>query len=189
MNKYPTLNHWCNYLSVICSPSHPARAIEVVSNIRKVFSKININLVIIRDTCTNKTLRGVEVESHVARLKKREQRQKFHYNFFLNGEECFIPVHSHLSHLPWTKWPQFRRRHLQRYFHEWNILIQISLKVIPKGPIDNKSVLLHVMAWRPNSRQGVIWTNADQVHWRIYAALGKDWLRSVSPDVQYIHWK
>ena len=28
------------------------------------------------------------------------------------------------------------------------ILIQISLKFVPKSPIDNKSVLVQVMAWR-----------------------------------------
>ena len=28
------------------------------------------------------------------------------------------------------------------------ILIQISVKFVPKGPIDNKSALVQVMAWR-----------------------------------------
>ena len=28
------------------------------------------------------------------------------------------------------------------------ILIQIALKFVPKGSIDNKPVLVHVMAWR-----------------------------------------
>ena len=28
------------------------------------------------------------------------------------------------------------------------ILIQISLKFVPKGPIDNNSALVQVMAWR-----------------------------------------
>ena len=28
------------------------------------------------------------------------------------------------------------------------ILIQISLKFVPKGPIDNKAALVQVMAWR-----------------------------------------
>ena len=28
------------------------------------------------------------------------------------------------------------------------ILIRISLKFVPKGPIDNKSMLVQVMAWR-----------------------------------------
>ena len=28
------------------------------------------------------------------------------------------------------------------------ILIQMSLKFVPKGPIDQKSVLVQVMAWR-----------------------------------------
>ena len=26
----------------------------------------------------------------------------------------------------------------------------------------------------PNRRQAIIWTNADPIHWRIYAALGRD---------------
>ena len=26
----------------------------------------------------------------------------------------------------------------------------------------------------PNRRQAIIWTNADPIHWRIYAALGGD---------------
>ena len=28
----------------------------------------------------------------------------------------------------------------------------------------------------PNRRQAIIWTNADPIHWRIYAALGRDGL-------------
>ena len=28
------------------------------------------------------------------------------------------------------------------------IIFRISLKFVPKGPIDNKSALVHVMAWR-----------------------------------------
>ena len=28
----------------------------------------------------------------------------------------------------------------------------------------------------PNKRQAIIWTNADPIHWRIYAALGGDGL-------------
>ena len=40
------------------------------------------------------------------------------------------------------------------------------------------------MAW-PNLRQAIIWTNADPIHWCIYAALGGDeltrldWFNSV----------
>ena len=29
----------------------------------------------------------------------------------------------------------------------------------------------------PNMRQAIIWTNADPIHWRIYASLGGDELR------------
>ena len=51
-----------------------------------------------------------------------------------------------LTQLPWKKWQPFRRRHFQMHFHEWQI--KISLKFIPKGPIDNKSSFVEVMAWR-----------------------------------------
>ena len=50
------------------------------------------------------------------------------------------------------------------------ILIQIPLKFIPKGPIDNNPALVHIMAWH---RTGD-WNNADPGHWHIYAALGGD---------------
>ena len=49
------------------------------------------------------------------------------------------------------------------------IPIQISLKIVPRSPIDNKSALVRVM----NRRQAITWTNDDPVHWRIYAALGE----------------
>ena len=53
------------------------------------------------------------------------------------------------------------------------IPIQISLKYVPRSPIENKSALVQVMAWRrtPNRRQAITWTNDDPVHLRIYAAL------------------
>ena len=54
------------------------------------------------------------------------------------------------------------------------ISMQISLKFVPKGPIDNKPALVQVMAWRQTGNKATTWTNADGVHWRIYAALGWD---------------
>ena len=50
------------------------------------------------------------------------------------------------------------------------ILIQIALKFVSKGPIDDMSALVQAMAWR----QAITWTKADPVQWRIYAALGGD---------------
>ena len=52
------------------------------------------------------------------------------------------------------------------------IFIKFSLKFAPKGPVDNNHELIQVMA--PNRRQAIIWTNADPICWRIYAALGGD---------------
>ena len=55
----------------------------------------------------------------------------------------------YLTYLPWAKCPPFRRRHFPMNFLEWKfrISIQISLKFVPKGPTDNKSALVQVMAW------------------------------------------
>ena len=58
------------------------------------------------------------------------------------------------------------------------ISIQISLKFVPRSPIDNKSALIQVMAWRricdkPLSGQ-------------VYAALGGDDLKQ-NPEQQYLN--
>ena len=52
------------------------------------------------------------------------------------------------------------------------ILIKISRKFIPMGPIDTNQGLDNGLA--PNRLQVIIWTNVDPIHWRMYAALGGD---------------
>ena len=49
-----------------------------------------------------------------------------------------------------TKWPPFRRRCFKVHFFNENvwILLKISLKFVPKGPINNIPVLVQIMAWR-----------------------------------------
>ena len=50
-----------------------------------------------------------------------------------------------------TKWPPFRRRHFQTHFLEnenVRVSIKISLKFVPKGPINNIPALVQIMAWR-----------------------------------------
>ena len=49
-----------------------------------------------------------------------------------------------------TKWPPFRRRHFQTIFSEWKCLIsiKISLKFVPKAPINNIPSLGQIMVWR-----------------------------------------
>ena len=67
----------------------------------------------------------------------------------------------------------------------WNendiILIQISLKFVPRSPINNKPDSGKCLAL--NRLQAISWTNADLIHWRIYASLGGDELKHVS----YLH--
>ena len=52
------------------------------------------------------------------------------------------------------------------------ILIKISLRFVSKGLIDNNPAFGLDNGLAPNRRQAIIWTNADQIHWHIYAALG-----------------
>ena len=49
-----------------------------------------------------------------------------------------------------TKWPPFSRRHFPVFFLNENVWISmnISLKFVPKGPINDMPALVHIMAWR-----------------------------------------
>ena len=57
------------------------------------------------------------------------------------------------------------------------ILIKISLKFVPKGPIDNKHSIGLDNGLVPIRRQAIILTNANLIHWCIYVALGGDELQ------------
>ena len=45
------------------------------------------------------------------------------------------------------------------------------------GPVDNVPTLALGNGFAPIRRQAMILTNADPIHWRIYAALGGDELK------------
>ena len=50
----------------------------------------------------------------------------------------------------------------------------MSLKFVFEGPIDKKPSIGLDKGLAPNRRQAIILTNADPIHWRIYAALVGD---------------
>ena len=53
------------------------------------------------------------------------------------------------------------------------ILIKMSLQFVPEGAINNhRSSIGLDYGLTPNRRQAIIWTNAEPIYWRIYAALG-----------------
>ena len=54
------------------------------------------------------------------------------------------------------------------------IAIRISLKFVPRSPIDNKASIGSGNGLASNRRQVNTWTNADPIHWRIYTAQGGD---------------
>ena len=51
---------------------------------------------------------------------------------------------------------------------------RLLLKFVPKGLTNNIAALVQIMALAPIRRQDIIWTNADPVPRRIYAALVGD---------------
>ena len=81
----------------------------------------------------------------------------------------------YLTH-PRTKWPPFRRQYFQMHFRkrkvlyfEWNFT-----EVYSSGSNGQKARIGLDNGSAPNRRQAIIWTNADPIHWRIYAVLGGD---------------
>ena len=61
------------------------------------------------------------------------------------------------------------------------ISITISLKFVPKGPIDYKSALVQA----PKRRETITRINADQIHRRIYTALGGN---EITKSGRSFHW-
>ena len=82
-----------------------------------------------------------------------------------------------LTHLPLDKMVAILADDIFKYifFNEnVTILIQISLKFVLDGPIENKSALVQVNGLAPNRWQAITWVNVDPVHCRIYGTLGGD---------------
>ena len=50
-------------------------------------------------------------------------------------------------------------------------MIKISLKLVPKSPIDHKPALVQVIGLVPNRQQAITWTNDGPVQWRIDVVL------------------
>ena len=89
---------------------------------------------------------------------------------------------NHLTHLPGQNGRCFSSDTFNCIFmnEKFCILIQISLDFVPKGPINNKSALVHVMAWRQTGDKPLLEPRLDLVHRCIYAALGGDELKYVA---------
>ena len=67
--------------------------------------------------------------------------------YYLN--QCF-KIQGHQQIEAETKWTLFRRRHFQMHFLNENVWIpiKISLKFVPRGPINKIPALVQIMAWR-----------------------------------------
>ena len=69
---------------------------------------------------------------------------------------------------------------------KFGISIQISLKLVPEGPIDNNAAFVLIMGWH---RIGdIIWTSADLIHPPIYVVLGGDELIKVISSIKTRLW-
>ena len=113
---------------------------------------------------------------------------------FVPGEVCFwrsskLVIHRCFNSSP----PGFRRQHFQTLFMNENVrvFIQISLKFVPKGPIDDKSSLVQVMAWPRSSNKQLpepvkaqfsdahMWTSDDKVLRRHMTSLGQNKAKNI----------
>ena len=56
------------------------------------------------------------------------------------------------------------------------------MKFVPNGLINDNCIGLY-NGLSPNRRQAIIWTNANPIHWRIYAALTGDELTACCSKV------
>ena len=76
---------------------------------------------------------------------------KFHCNMFLRMQ--YVPYKQNGRH------------------YAVNVFRRVSLKFVPKGPIDNKLSLIHIMVWRQtDTNSGIIWNNGGLGCWHIYAS-------------------
>ena len=75
------------------------------------------------------------------------------YNTMYKFNIIHFPLHDvwpmELTHLPWKKWPPYWQTTILHAF-TWMKMssVHISLKFVPRGPIDNKPALVQVMTWR-----------------------------------------
>ena len=65
------------------------------------------------------------------------------------------------------------------------MLIKISLKFVPKGPIDTNLGIGLDNGLELNRWQAIFWTNAYPIHSHIYAALGGDKLMKLVHTEKY----
>ena len=76
---------------------------------------------------------------------------KMHLKMHLKMTASLIQPRWVNSSPPWRKWPSFCRQCFQTNFHEWKVSYFdtnfTSYNFVPKGPTDNKSVLVLKMAW------------------------------------------
>ena len=72
-------------------------------------------------------------------------------NNFSNLEKiAYLIFYAALTHWGRNKCTPFRRRHFEMHFFNENVWIpiKISLKLVPKGPINNIPAMVQIMAWR-----------------------------------------
>ena len=82
---------------------------------------------------------------------------------------CSVRVIYQLTLLPWTKWPPFWQTTFANAF-SWMKMTKFTETCSSIGSGNGLA---------PNRRQAITWTNDDPIHWRIYAALGRDKLISI----------
>ena len=118
-----------------------ARKHGVASNVEAPWETISLSLsvwLIDSELITTNPSTVLPLVSHLVRIPNQPVLMEI---AFKNG--C-------LTHWGRKKWLPFSKRHFQSYFFNEDVWISIyiSLKYVPKGPINNIPASVQIMAWR-----------------------------------------
>ena len=62
----------------------------------------------------------------------------------------------------------------------FKITIKISLKFVPKSPINNIPALVQIMSWCRQGDKAIFSTNDGLHYWCIYASLGPNYVTEIN---------
>ena len=159
MPKYVSI--FCNNNSkkclLTCHYSQEGKFFKVCVGLRCEFEKVAVEY-------------PFRVDVHMLRIgiNRKAGKEAYKWSVMQRKQHVMLLWVFDLNWSPhWTKWPPFRRRHfrcisLKEKFH---ILIKISLKFVPKGPIDSDVSFGLDNGLAPNRRQAIILTHICCIRW------------------------
>ena len=113
---------------------------------------------------------------HCSLVINSHHEQFIKYDICVGGTSCMIKKHWGREKVAGI----FPDEIFKSIFMNENAYIsnKSSYKFVPKGPINNISALMQIMAKLTNRQKAISWSKGHPIRWRIYAALWGDELLS-----------